>query len=29
MGDTHLQIPNVICRAGNAKLPESVLIVNM
>lgn len=29
MGSEYLQIPNVICRAGNEKLPERVLIVNM
>lgn len=29
MGKEHLVIPNVICRAGNDKLPEGVLIVNM
>lgn len=29
MGKEHLSIPNVICKAGNEKLPEGVLIVNM
>lgn len=29
MGQEFLNIPEVICRAGNSKLPEGVLIVNM
>lgn len=29
MGPEFLDIPSVICRAGNEKLPEGVLIVNM
>ena len=29
MGSQYLNIPNIVCRAGNDKLPESVLIVNM
>lgn len=29
MGKEYLNIPNVICKAGNDKLPEGVLIVNM
>jgi hypothetical protein len=29
MGAEHLDVPSVICRAGNDKLPEGVLIVNM
>lgn len=29
MGDENLEVPHTICTAGNAKLPENVLIVNM
>jgi len=29
MGDEYLSIPEVVCRAGNDKLPENVLIINM
>ena len=29
MGEEYAEVPNVICRAGNEKLPSSVLIVNM
>ena len=29
MGEEYLQVPEVLCRAGNEKLPSSVLIVNM
>ena len=29
MGEKYLQVPNVICRAGNDKLPSGVLIINM
>jgi hypothetical protein len=29
MGKEYLDIPDVICRAGNDKLPERVLIINM
>lgn len=29
MGDKYAEVPNVICRAGNDKLPSSVLIINM
>jgi hypothetical protein len=29
MGKQYLSIPNVMCHAGNQKLPENVLIINM
>lgn len=29
MGDEYLRIPDTICNAGNSKLPENVLIINM
>ena len=29
MGMEHLKVPDIICRAGNEKLPEGVLIINM
>ena len=29
MGYENLRVPNTICRAGNAKLPPSVLVINM
>lgn len=29
MGNEHLRIPDTICNAGNSKLPENVLIINM
>jgi hypothetical protein len=29
MGDEYLSVPEVVCRAGNDKLPENVLIINM
>ena len=29
MGDKYLRVPNTICTAGNDKLPENVLIINM
>ena len=29
LGAEHLKIPHTICRAGNSKLPEGVLIINM
>ena len=29
MGSEHLRVPNTVCTAGNSKLPQSVLIINM